>query len=186
MREVSSSSLFMGFSFKVGICGVSAPYMRRFEAVRDYLLVVSIGAFIAHGRKRHQVEQSDGFQAQFAALHAELQETKGLVQARHGGGGDQGSLLPRSMRLDVPKFNGADLESWIFTINEYFTLLATPDEQRLRVVGFNLEGDAAEWFRWMTRNKLVTSWDGFLDSVRNRFGPSKYEDLQGFFLSCYN
>ncbi|GJV66954.1 hypothetical protein Tco_1482463 [Tanacetum coccineum] len=83
------------------------------------------------------------------------------------------------MRLDVSKFNGDDSESWIFAINEYFTLLATPDEQRLRVVGFNLEGEAAEWLRWMTRNKLMTSWDGFLDSVRNRFGPSKYEDLLG-------
>ncbi|GKA88273.1 retrotransposon-related protein, partial [Tanacetum coccineum] len=124
-------------------------------------------------------EQSDGFQAQLAALHVELQETKDLVQAQHGGGGDQRSLLPRSMRLDVPKFNGADPESWIFAINEYFALLATPDEQRLKVVGFNLDGDAAEWFRWMTHNKLVASWDGFLDNVRNRFGPSKYEDPQG-------
>ncbi|GJX73878.1 retrovirus-related pol polyprotein from transposon TNT 1-94 [Tanacetum coccineum] len=51
------------------------------------------------------------FQAKFATLHVELQETKGLVKVRHGGGGDQGSLLPLSMRLDVPKFNGADSES---------------------------------------------------------------------------
>nr|GEW46882.1 hypothetical protein [Tanacetum cinerariifolium] len=57
--------------------------------------------------------------------------------------------------------------------------IATPDEQWLKVVGFNLERDAAEWFWWMTHNKLVASWDGFLDSVRNRFGPSKYEDPQG-------
>nr|GEV56887.1 reverse transcriptase domain-containing protein [Tanacetum cinerariifolium] len=79
---------------------------------RWYEEIVSIGAFIAHGRKRYEVTpQSDGFQAQFAALHAELQETKELVQVRHGGRGDPGSLLPRSMRLDVPKFNGADPET---------------------------------------------------------------------------
>ncbi|GJX57657.1 retrotransposable element Tf2 [Tanacetum coccineum] len=62
-----------------------------------------------------------------------------------GGGGDAGSMLPRSMRI----------------------------------VGFNLEGEAAEWFRWMTRNGLIANWDGFVESVKNRFGPSKYEDLQG-------
>ncbi|GJT95895.1 hypothetical protein Tco_1091413 [Tanacetum coccineum] len=31
----------------------------------------------------------------------------------------------------------------------------------------------------MTRNKLITTWDGFLESVQNRFGPCKYEDPQG-------
>ncbi|GJS47937.1 retrotransposon-related protein [Tanacetum coccineum] len=48
-----------------------------------------------------------------------------------------------------------------------------------QVVGFNLDGNDTAGFRWITRNKLVASWDGFLDSVRNRFGPSKYEDPQG-------
>ncbi|GJZ06966.1 RNA-directed DNA polymerase, eukaryota, reverse transcriptase zinc-binding domain protein [Tanacetum coccineum] len=60
-----------------------------------------------------------------------------------------------------------------------FYTLNTLVDQRLRVVGFNLEGDAAEWFRWMSRNKLITTWEGFLESVQNRFGPCKYEDPQG-------
>ncbi|GKB82820.1 hypothetical protein Tco_0949715, partial [Tanacetum coccineum] len=75
------------------------------------------------------------------------------------------------MRLDVPKFLGTDPDSWIFAITDYFTLLNTPVDQRLRVVDFNLEGEAAEWFRWMSCNKLITTWEGFLDSVQNRFGP---------------
>ncbi|GJZ98409.1 retrotransposon-related protein, partial [Tanacetum coccineum] len=70
-------------------------------------------------------------------------------------------------------------ESWIFAIQEYFDLLQTSENQRLKVVSLNLEGAAAEWFRWMSRNKLITSWEGFLESVRNRFGPCKYEDPQG-------
>nr|GEW09696.1 hypothetical protein [Tanacetum cinerariifolium] len=77
------------------------------------------------------------------------------------------------------KFNGFDPDSWIFAINGYFSLLETTPAQRLRIIVFHLEGDAAEWYCWMTRNKLVTSWEGFLKSVRNQFGPSKYEDPQG-------
>nr|GEW52248.1 hypothetical protein [Tanacetum cinerariifolium] len=99
------------------------------------------------------IEQTDTLHAQMAALAADLQAAK-LIQPHHGGG-DQGSLLQRSMRLEVPKFNGTEPER------------------------FNLEGAAAEWFRWMSRNKLITSWEGFLESVRNRFGPCKYEDPQG-------
>ncbi|GJY09531.1 hypothetical protein Tco_0377716 [Tanacetum coccineum] len=90
------------------------------------------------------------------ALQAELQATKGLIQAGHyGGGGEIASPIPHSMRLDVPKFSSTDPDRWIFSITEYFILLSTPVDQRLRAVGFNLE------------------------SVRNRFGPCKYEDPQG-------
>ncbi|GJV78676.1 ty3-gypsy retrotransposon protein [Tanacetum coccineum] len=128
--------------------------------------------------ERLAAQQTAAFQAQFEALRTELQAATGLLHNRHGGG-DQGSLLPRSMRLDVPKFSGVDPESWLFSVNEYFSLLNTPADQRLRIVGFNLEGAAAEWFRWMTRNGLITDWVRFEESVRNRFGPSKYEDPQG-------
>ncbi|GKB61073.1 hypothetical protein Tco_0917259 [Tanacetum coccineum] len=44
---------------------------------------------------------------------------------------------------------------------------------------FCREGAAAEWFRWMTRNGLITDWARFVESVKSRFGPSKYEDPQG-------
>ena len=122
-------------------------------------------------------EQAAAFQRQFEALRAELQEAKALLQVRHGGGGEQG--LPRSMRLDVPRFTGVDPESWLFSINEYFSLLNTPADQRLRIVGFNLERAAAEWFLWMTRNGLITDWARFEESVKNRVGLSKYEDPHG-------
>nr|GEZ28511.1 prolyl oligopeptidase family protein [Tanacetum cinerariifolium] len=117
-------------------------------------------------------QQSDAFQAQMVAMQADLQETKGLIQVgRYGGGVETLSPIPCSVRLDMPKLLGTDPDHWIFSITEYFTLLSTLMDQQLHVVGFNLEGDAAEWFQWMTRNKLITTWDGFLESVQNRFGP---------------
>ncbi|GJS20887.1 ty3-gypsy retrotransposon protein [Tanacetum coccineum] len=119
------------------------------------------------------------FIVQLEALRVELQATKGMLQARHGGKGDQGSLLQRSMRLDVPKFTGVDPDCWLFSINEYFSLLNTLFDQRLRIVGFNLEGAAAEWFGLMTQNEFITDWDKFEESVKNRFGPLKYEDPRG-------
>ncbi|GKC38354.1 hypothetical protein Tco_1050738, partial [Tanacetum coccineum] len=53
--------------------------------------------------------------------------------------------------------SGDDPERWIFAITEYFSLLNTPADQRLRIVGFNLEGVAAEWFRWMSWNAGIIS-----------------------------
>nr|GMD76861.1 prolyl oligopeptidase family protein [Ipomoea batatas] len=49
-----------------------------------------------------------------------------------------------SMRLDIPKFGGADPQQWNFNIQEYFNFHQTPENQRLQIVGFCLEGDASE------------------------------------------
>nr|GEW83291.1 putative reverse transcriptase domain-containing protein [Tanacetum cinerariifolium] len=52
-------------------------------------------------------QQSDAFQEHMAALQAELQATKGLIQARrYAGGGEIALPIPCSMRLDVPSFLG--------------------------------------------------------------------------------
>nr|GEV26466.1 hypothetical protein [Tanacetum cinerariifolium] len=122
-------------------------------------------------------QQTAIFQAQFDTLRAELQATLGQLENRQGGGGDEGLLLPRSMRLDVLKFSGDDPEMDLCH-TEYFSLLNTPTDQRLHIMGFNLEGVAAKWFWWMSQNGLSTTWDRFVESVKIRFGPSKYEDPQ--------
>ncbi|GJS47703.1 ty3-gypsy retrotransposon protein [Tanacetum coccineum] len=179
---------FPGGKEMQGYCYAQGGSVGSWEENQGY--VVSIGAFIVDLMDEHTVrlllkehqdaaerlaqQQAATFQAQFEALRAELQAATGLRQVRHGGGGDQGALLPRSMRLDVPKFSGVDPESWLFSINEYFTLLNTAADQRLRIVGFNLEGAAAEWFRWMTRNGLITDW------------PRTVADYQGEFKKLMN
>nr|GEY40392.1 Ty3/gypsy retrotransposon protein [Tanacetum cinerariifolium] len=59
--------------------------------------------------------QLDTLQAQIAALQADLQATKGLIQTRcNGEGGETVSPISRSMKLDVPEFLGADPDHWIF------------------------------------------------------------------------
>ncbi|GJT07557.1 ty3-gypsy retrotransposon protein [Tanacetum coccineum] len=71
-------------------------------------------------------QQSDAFQAQMVALQADLQATKGLIQAeRYGGGGETAPSISGFMRLDVPKFLGTDPDRWIFSFANYFTQLST-------------------------------------------------------------
>nr|GEW63758.1 prolyl oligopeptidase family protein [Tanacetum cinerariifolium] len=88
---------------------------------------LSIGAFIAMDEQAVRgllKEQFDGFTSQLAALTLELQTTKTALAGQHvQGGNDHG--IPRSMRIDVPKFNESNPHSWIFAINEYFSLLET-------------------------------------------------------------
>lgn len=87
--------------------------------------------------------------------------------------------LVRSMKMDVPKFDGSDPSGWIFRIEEFFAFHNAPDDLRLSIVSFHLEGRASAWFRWMKANNLITSWASFLLNVKQRFGDSIYEDPQG-------
>nr|GEW40272.1 hypothetical protein [Tanacetum cinerariifolium] len=89
-----------------------------------------------------------------------------------------------SMIVSIGDFNAMDEQAVRGILKEQFdgftsqlaALTLELQTTKAALAGFNLEGDTAEWYRWMTRNNLITSWDGFLKSVQNRFGPSKYED----------
>ncbi|XP_050911420.1 uncharacterized protein LOC127126527 [Lathyrus oleraceus] len=89
------------------------------------------------------------------------------------------SSISRSLKLSVPRFDGSNASDWLFQIEAFFNFHDTPEASRLQIVSFHLEGRAAGWFQWATRNNLFTSWQAFLTSVRHRFGPTAYEDVEG-------
>ncbi|KAH9649104.1 retrotrans gag domain-containing protein [Citrus sinensis] len=89
------------------------------------------------------------------------------------------SPLLRSMKMDIPKFNGSDPTGWDFCINKFFDLHGTPDNLRLRIASFHMEGRVAAWYQWMKANNLLTTWQSFFVNLKNRFGASMYKDHQG-------
>ncbi|GJU22337.1 retrotransposon-related protein [Tanacetum coccineum] len=91
----------------------------------------------------------------------------------------KGNIARDQQQFFAHKHAEASLGQFQGRPGEYFSLLKTLADQRLRIVGFNLEGAVVEWFRWMTRNGLITYWEWFKESVMNHFGPSKYKDPQG-------
>ena len=93
--------------------------------------------------------------------------------------GSEVSPVLRSMKMDVPKFDGSDPNGWIFLIEEFFNFHDTPEILRLRIVSFYMEGRVAAWYQWMKNNHLLTTWQELLANLRYRFGVSLYEDPQG-------
>ena len=83
------------------------------------------------------------------------------------------------MKLEVPRFDGADPLGWIFKINQFFEYHATPEHERLTIASFYMDGRALAWFQWMTSNGQFTSWPIFLQALQSRFAPSPYEDPTG-------
>ena len=61
------------------------------------------------------------------------------------------------VKLDVPRFDGHDPLGWIFKISQFFDYQATPEEDRITVASFYLDGAALSWFQWMYRNGFITT-----------------------------
>ncbi|PNX92763.1 Ty3/gypsy retrotransposon protein [Trifolium pratense] len=83
------------------------------------------------------------------------------------------------MKLEVPRFDGQDAIGWIFKITQFFDFHNTPENDRLTIASFYMDGPALSWFQWMTRNNLINSWHDLLLTLETRFAPSFYDDPRG-------
>ncbi|XP_020232880.1 uncharacterized protein LOC109813157 [Cajanus cajan] len=83
------------------------------------------------------------------------------------------------LKLDVPRFDGADPLGWIFKISQFFDYHETPPEERITVASFYLDGAALAWFQWMYRNGQILSWTQFLQALETRFAPSAFDHPKG-------
>ena len=83
------------------------------------------------------------------------------------------------MNLEVPRFDGSNAPAWIFKISQFFDYHRTPDDERIQVASFYLDGAALSWFQWMHRNDQLPSWSSFLQAQELRFAPSLYDDPRG-------
>lgn len=51
------------------------------------------------------------------------------------------------VKLDVPRFDGTDPLGWIFKITQFFDFQSTPDEDRITMASFYMDGPALSWYQ---------------------------------------
>lgn len=83
------------------------------------------------------------------------------------------------MKLDISRFDGGDAPGWIFKISQFFEYHNTPEDERIQLASFYLNGPALSWFQWMFKNGQISSWPIFLQALEMCFAPSLYDDPQG-------
>jgi len=76
-----------------------------------------------------------------------------------------------TIKLDIPKFDGSNPLGWLFKINQFFEFHHTPDDQRIKMASFYMEGEALTWYQWMHSNGQLISWPIFIQSLELRFAP---------------
>ncbi|XP_060962287.1 uncharacterized protein LOC133032379 [Cannabis sativa] len=91
---------------------------------------------------------------------------------------DINSIL-KTLRVKVPRFDGQNVDDWIYKINKFFDLHRVDYGMRLAVVPFHLDGPPSSWFQWMEKGGSIYDWDSFLRELQLRFGTSIYDDPLG-------
>ncbi|KAF7801852.1 Ty3/gypsy retrotransposon protein [Senna tora] len=90
-----------------------------------------------------------------------------------------GLSFGRMMKVELPHFDGSDVEDWTFEVEEFFQIYNTPVNQRTRLASLHMDGAAYAWNKWIVQNSLVQTWDEFLKALLLRFVEyqAKFEEL---------
>lgn len=89
------------------------------------------------------------------------------------------------LKLDVARFDGHDPIGWIFKISQFFDYQGIPENERLTIASFYMDGPTLSWYQWMHRNDYFPSWPAMLQALESRFAPSFYDDPQGNLLKLH-
>lgn len=115
-----------------------------------------------------------------AGMSEELDELRRMVKELQEGGGSGGaggsSRTPRPMKLDLQRFTGEDPQGWIDQAKMYFLYHGIADEARLQIADFHMSKEALGWIRGLKTNGLLTTWERFVEDLKERFGASVFED----------
>jgi hypothetical protein len=99
-------------------------------------------------------------------------ETSSFLGSSNSGEG----IKPKTVRLEFPRFDGDDPETWCCRAEQFFEMYSTPDTQRLSISAFHMDGKALVWFQELKVSNELSTWAEFVRAIQLRFGPSPYDD----------
>lgn len=79
-------------------------------------------------------------------------------------------------KMNIPEFDGTDVDSWIQTIELYVDAARTPLENRIEVAVTYLKGDAIQWWRGTGYNVTNVPWHRFCRYLGDKFAKTSLCD----------
>ena len=86
------------------------------------------------------------------------------------------ATIPKTVKLEFPRFRGENPSGWIYQANQFFQLYGTPLNQKSLLASYHMEDEALIWFQDAEEAGLFTSWEAFIKSLHVRFGTTTYDD----------
>lgn len=58
-------------------------------------------------------------------------------------------------KLEFPRYSGTDPTEWLAKANQFFDFQATPDNEKVSLASYHMQGEANEWWQWLHRTYKV-------------------------------
>lgn len=75
-----------------------------------------------------------------------------------------------NQKLEMPIFEGWNLEGRIFWVERYFTFHQLGDAEKLEAAAVSMEGEALNWFQWADGRRPIRRWPELKTLMLERFG----------------
>ncbi|XP_072062044.1 uncharacterized protein [Arachis hypogaea] len=82
---------------------------------------------------------------------------------------------PQRVSFDLPKFDGTDASSWIFSVDQYFEFFRVPPKEQIGLTAMHMTGSAIPWFQMSQRTAQFRSWTQLKRAIQLELGPSLFE-----------
>ena len=89
----------------------------------------------------------------------------------------------KARRLELPSFNGLDVDDWILKVEKYFSYYQLSDKQKMEVSVVCLEGEAMMWCKYANQRLPMRRWEDLKNLILERFRPFKDGDLYEQWMS---
>ncbi|XP_060178356.1 uncharacterized protein LOC132608338 [Lycium barbarum] len=81
-------------------------------------------------------------------------------------------------KIEFPRFSGEDLRTWLYKVEQFFSVEDISIHQRLKLVAIHFDGDALQWHQGYMKARAhlpLPTWEEYLYALADRFG-AEYTD----------
>ena len=90
-----------------------------------------------------------------------------------------GYNLSRLTRVDFPKFEGEDVQGWVYKCEQFFKLDSIVESKKVKVAIIFLSGRALVWHQSFMKQFAIgfwPSWENYKNAIVAQFGMGPFDD----------
>uniref|UniRef100_A0A251UI76 Putative retrotransposon gag domain, Retroviral aspartyl protease n=1 Tax=Helianthus annuus TaxID=4232 RepID=A0A251UI76_HELAN len=79
-------------------------------------------------------------------------------------------------KMDFPTFSDGDPRGWVLKAEKYFRYYNIPEDEKVDVATMHFEGDALDFYSWLSTDQAIEFWDELVHALHKNFGPAEFQN----------